>query len=56
VAEGEKNQVKINEDGIHVGKNSSVVNDTDGFITDKSASAAAAIPAQPNSALPLTAT
>lgn len=35
MAEGEKNQVKINEDGIHVGKNSSVVNDTDGFITDK---------------------
>ena len=35
VAEGEKNQVKINEDGIHVGKNSSVVNDTYGFITDK---------------------
>ena len=59
VAEGEKNQVKINEDGIHVGKNSSVVNDTDALLRIKdciSASAAAAIPAQPNSALPLTAT
>jgi len=59
VAEGEKNQVKINEDGIHVGKNSSVVNDTDGFITDKGlyigVSSSTAIPAQPNSALPLTA-
>ena len=35
VAEGKDNQVTISKDGIHVGKNSSVVNDTDGFITDK---------------------
>ena len=35
IAEGEDNQVTISKDGIHVGKNSSVVNDTDGFITDK---------------------
>ena len=35
VAKGETNQTVIDKDGIHVGKNSSVVNDTDGFITDK---------------------
>ena len=35
VAKGEINQTVIDKDGIHVGKNSSVVNDTDGFITDK---------------------
>ena len=35
VAEGKTNEVTINEKGIHVGKNSSVVNDEDGFITDK---------------------
>lgn len=35
VAKGEVNQTVINENGIHVCKNSSVVNDTDGFITDK---------------------
>ena len=35
VAKGETNQTVIDENGIHVGKNSSVVNDTDGFITDK---------------------
>ena len=35
VAGGKENQTVINEDGIHVGQNSSVVNDTDGFITDK---------------------
>ena len=35
VAEGQTNQVTINKDGIHVGRNSSVINDTDGFITDK---------------------
>ena len=35
VAKGETNQTVIDKNGIHVGKNSSVVNDTDGFITDK---------------------
>ena len=35
VNEGEQNQVKINKDGIHVGLNSSVMDDENGFITDK---------------------
>ena len=35
VAEGKTNEVTINDKGIHVGKNSSVMNDTEGFITDK---------------------
>ena len=35
IAKGETNQTVIDENGIHVGQNSSVVNDTDGFITDK---------------------
>ena len=33
--EGTDKQVTVDASGIHVGKNSSVVNDTDGFITDK---------------------
>lgn len=35
VAAGKTNEVTINDKGIHVGKNSSVMNDTEGFITDK---------------------
>ena len=35
VAEGKTNEVTINDKGIHVGKNSSVMNDTEGFISDK---------------------
>lgn len=35
IDKGETNQTVIDENGIHVGQNSSVVNDTDGFITDK---------------------
>lgn len=35
VAAGKTNEVTINDKGIHVSKNSSVMNDTEGFITDK---------------------